>query len=166
MKTSYLLKDIFSIAIAAEAKGVLLYEEFGRIFSHVPEAAELWKAMADDERIHEQKLRAIYETISEEQRHTYIDNPMVERTEKLVAGLSVPGIIRSVTSLDDAYETAYSLEHSEINAVMHFILTELVPWDMRYDFTSSMVGEHMERLEAFSQSVFNAERRRAISAVK
>lgn len=160
------IKDIFSLAMAAETRAGLLYEEFGRIFSHVPAVCAFWREMASDERLHEDVLREIYDALGDEEKYSEIENPLFEKAKAFVGGIAVRKIVDAVDSLDDAYEAAYALEHSEVNAVMQFIVSDLVPQYKRHDFVLSHLKDHVARLEVFSHSICNEECRRSTMARK
>ena len=165
MRKRYTVKEIFSLAITAEAKARSLYIEFARIFRHVPAASVFWKVMADDERLHENKLREMFKTLSEDETLTLKDDPLFEKAESFVSAISISKIISETLTLDDAYETAYTIEYSEVNAVMRFVLIDLVAPEARRAFTISNVEEHVARLETFSKTVCDVVCRRAIQVI-
>ncbi|MDA8432316.1 MAG: hypothetical protein M0Z60_05055 [Nitrospiraceae bacterium] len=160
------IKDVFALAVAAEAGAGLLYSEFRRIFSHVPEAAGFWREMEADERLHENVLREMYDMLSEEEKNAAVDMPLFEEAKIYIGGISVRKILDATFSLDDAYEAAYALEYSEVNAVMQFIVSEIVPQYERHDFILSNLKDHVARLETFSHTLCNEECRRSIMARK
>ncbi len=159
-------KEIFSLAIAAEAKARTLYTEFGRLFRHVQPALDLWTAMADDEQLHEDKLREMFTTLPEEEKLSLKEDDLFEKAESFVRGISMAEIIAKTQTLDAAYETAYTIECSEINAVMSFVLTDLVAPEARCDFAIANIQDHVSRLEVFSKTVCNEACRRAIKAIR
>jgi hypothetical protein len=165
VRKRYMVKEIFSLAIAAETKARTLYTEFGRLFRHVPAAFDLWRAMAADEQLHEDKLIEMFKALPEDETLSLKDDPLFEKAESFVSGISIAKIIVDTLTLDDAYETAYALEYSEVNAVMRFVLTDLVPPEVRHDFTLSNVEQHVSRLEAFSKTVCDEDCRRSIKAI-
>lgn len=165
MRKEYTIKDIFSLAIAAETQAKTLYVQFGKLFRHFPVAHDLWKEMADDEQQHADKLREMFEALSGEEKLSTKDDPLFEKTEILVRGISIAKIVMDTLTLEDAYETAYALEYSEVNAVMRFVLTELVSPDARNSFTISNLEEHVSRLETFSKTLCDVTCRRAIKPI-
>jgi rubrerythrin len=168
MKTAkkFSIKEIFALAVAAEARTGDLYREFQKIFSHDPAAVDFWKEMEADERLHEDTLQEMYETLSEKEKSSTLENPLFEKAEGLLKGISPDRILDSTITLDDAYETAYGLENSEVNTVMQFLVTEVVPSYKRHDFILAHVRGHVARLETFSRTVCDEECRRRIMAVR
>ncbi len=166
MRKKYMIKEIFSLAIAAESKARTLYTEFEMLFCHIPQARALWKQMADDEQLHENKLREMFETLTDEDKLSLKEDALITRAESFVRSIPIAEIIASTRTLDDAYETAYALEYSEVNAVMRFVLTELVAPEARRDFALSNIEEHVSRLEIFSKTICDEACRREIKAIR
>jgi Lhr-like helicase len=55
-------------------------------------------------------------------------------------------------TLDDAYELAHELEHSEVNAVFQFLATDFVPSEERTEYVVAAITRHQNKLMRFNQS--------------
>ena len=74
--------------------------------------------------------------------------PSVCWKAKSCAGFSAQDGLNAAQTLEQAYELAHELEHSEVNTVFEFILSEYMEQDAQRDFVTAQLKQHAARLEA------------------
>lgn len=158
------IREIFDIAIAAEQAAQQIYRGFMKKFGHVAAAAGLWQDLLNDEIYHEQELKRIFGRISQDQPLSDDETELLAKAKHEVETISVEALLKSVATLDDAYEIAYALEHSEVNAVFGFLVRRHTSSEDQYAFVMSLIGEHIARLEHFSKTVGDSTWRQGIMA--
>lgn len=145
------LQQVLDRAIQLEEAVADLYRRLQACFSHHPQSAALWEAMAADEDGHAHFLREVQARSPGEilaQQATAETAARVLRVSRLV-GQDLLGPIRT---LRDAYDVAHQLESSEINAILEFLVTEALPGDFEAEFIRDHITAHQQRLTDFRQS--------------
>jgi rubrerythrin len=163
MKNIDRTSDLFTIAIAAENAAMHFYRGLSRLFSHVPEVSLFWQGMMNDEALHAQALKDIRNRMTAEQLNLPADRSLISKARRELQEFAGKCDLAAVGTLDDAYEIAYDLEYSEVNAVFQAIIGESVPSDVRLKFVTQ-IREHVSKLEDFSKTIVNAERMKTITA--
>ncbi len=158
------LSDLFTLAIAAEDAALAFYRELARSFSSVPEVSRFWEDMMRDEAFHIQELTDIRNRLSDQQLREPADPSIMKKAKDGLQRFGEKLDLKNVTTLDDAYEIACELEYSEINVVVQAMITKLVPFAVKSDFILSQIREHVSKLDDFSKSISDPERRTAILA--
>lgn len=146
------LGQLFERAIQIENQAGSIYREMEKRFSHHPVSAALWKVMAADEDVHARILRQIYEGASPE-RLSQPSPPEAWVSISDIYKLVNQDSLDSVETLQDAYELAHQLEHSEVNAIFEFLSLEVVPNAIERDFVRSHIVRHQGRLLEFRQGI-------------
>jgi rubrerythrin len=159
------VSDLFALATAAEKAAMDFYSELWRMFSHVPQVGLFWEDMMRDEALHARELQEIRNTLTDERLSRPADPSVVAKARSELERFSRKLALTPVETLDDAYEIAYELESSEINAVLQAIISEFVSSEVRTNFVLSLIREHVSKLEDFSKSVVGADERRNILAM-
>jgi len=146
------VEDIFNTAITLERKAEAFYAGLSYKFSNYPEVSEFWKDMMKDEGQHVRFLQKTLDSLSEEQRLMHVDgsvaNYSVEEMQKYLSLCD----LQSIKTLDDAYETAYKLESSEINSKVKSLLKEFIKSEQTIYFILSVLDKHVSKLERFEKS--------------
>lgn len=136
---------LISALIEAENNAQRLYLRFMELFSHEPEAAEVWWKMGADEAAHIRLLEQTRNSLSPEQLQALAD-PFWLETARTAARFSPERILARVQTLEDAYQEAHALENCELNAVFEFVMTEYFPQRLRREVIQNLLREHVERL--------------------
>ncbi len=141
---------LFELAIAAEKEAKVFYAGLIKKFQHVPKAVKVWREMMQDEVTHSQELQKIKATLTEEQLRAPVDQSIMWKAES-VREFSAENSLNQIETLGEAFQTAHDIEHSEVNTVFEFILTEFVDPDVQREFVVSQLQEHVARLEALEE---------------
>lgn len=145
--TKETIAHLFHLIINVEKRARAFYRGLERKFQHVARASTVWQAMAEDEDDHIDQLEAIYARLSPAQRRAEVD-PSVLWKAKEAQAFSPADSLDGVETLDDAFQIAHALEHSEVNALFEFIMDEFVEPETQRDFLVSQLRDHVARLEA------------------
>lgn len=154
------IETLFQLALEAEKAARSFYQGLAQKFRHVPEVAAIWQQMMRDEAAHIHRLEEIHVGLTPEQLGASVDADIYWKalgTRRFSAEHSL-GMIRD---LEDAFQLAHDLEHSEINALFEFILSEFIDHETQRDLVLSQLKEHVARLEALEGPA----RRRGITAL-
>lgn len=157
------VEDLFERSIAAEQAARALYHGLAERFSHAPEAADYWADLAEDERAHIEALKTLFDALSPAERQAEAEPEAFWKAEEL-AGFSVEESLRSIETLEEAYQLAHDLEYSEVNTVFEFIL--MTYWDdqRRRQFARSQLREHVGKLANPPGKMGNSYWRQSVTA--
>jgi len=142
------MAELLELALNAERAAQNLYRQLEEMFTHLPEVAQLWRQMAQDEAAHVAQLEKIRASLSREQLLAPVEPSVLEKA-RYHARFAAEDELAAIRSAEEAYQLAHSLEHSEVNTVFEFILTELLAPEAQRQFVTSQIEEHVARLEAF-----------------
>lgn len=165
MKNINTIDDLFATAIDAEATVKCFYSRLANLFVHLPEVSRLWKMMMDDEDFHARELKDIKGRLTAEQLNKAAVPQIAALMDAAMEDLTGKLDINNIKTLDDAVETAYELEFSEINTVFHAITKEYASSETRANFVLSMVREHVSRLEELSKVLLPKTKNRKVPAL-
>jgi rubrerythrin len=154
---------LFDLAIGAEIEAMHLYNGLAKRFSHHPEVANFWHGMLQDEIEHAQHLERVRSYLKSDQLQAPADQSLIEKA-KNISRISVEEGLSSVETLDDAYELANEFEHSEVNRVFTFLMSELVPDEQKRKFAFAELQQHLSKLMDFSKSFGDVESRKKVKA--
>lgn len=162
------IETIISLALQAEKANQQFYLRLMELFAHEPTAAEVWWKLGADEAAHIRLLEHVRDALSPEQLSAPADPLWLEQAQA-AARFSPEQTLARIRTLEDAYQAAHALEHSEINAVFEFVMSEFFPRPLRVDFLHNLLREHLTRLDGLrttewrrsiltAESVENAEK--------
>ena len=137
---------LFSLAIAAEHAAAARYHELAARFAHVPEAAAFWEEYAADEMAHAQVLERLRNELPAE-KLTAAADPEYLRQARRSAAMDINQQLSAISTLEDAYQLAHELEHSETNTVFEFLITHLGATQQAHPFLRSQLSEHVAKIE-------------------
>ncbi len=160
-KAENTVETLLSLAIACEKAVYEFYEGLLRKFAHVPRAVEVWQGMLEDEQMHIRFLEHIRSRLSPDRLRAPADTEMLQSIRK-AAKFSPQSTLQKIQNLNDAYEFAHELEHSEVNAVLEFIITEYADPVLKAQMVDQYLRVHLKRLLALG----GAEWRRSICAAE
>lgn len=156
-------EDLFKWATAAEKEAQAFYLGLSKKFSHVPEVANFWQEMAEEERLHAEGLEEIFSSLTPQQQEAPADPDTLWKAQEL-SQFSAFRTLQRVKTLEDAYEITHELEYSEVNTVFEFILTEFVDDETQREFVITQLREHMARLLDSPTILHSSGWRRSIEA--
>lgn len=142
------VETLFSLAIQAEQAAREFYEGLLHQFGHVPSAAAVWQAMLEDEEEQIRFLEQVRAHLTPEQLQAPADPDMMHKLRNCLK-FSPQDVLQGIHDLNDAYHWAHDLEHSEINAVLEFIINKyhLDP-AVRAQLADHYLQTHLKRLLA------------------
>ena len=144
------LHDLFDRSIQIEKQAESIYQELEKRFSHHPEAAALWKAMAADEVIHANVLANTLESAPPEKLDSQAPAEVWANVREILNRMS-QNVLGPIKSLKDAYELAHQLEYSEVNAIFEFLTVDAIPGNLERAFVRTYIIKHQKRLTDFSE---------------
>ena len=155
--------ELIDLAIEAEESAEQLYREMARKFAHHEEAANFWQRYAGVEAEHAQWLRRIQKTVSPRRLSAPIDFQVFQDAQKLQQ--IVPKTLQGIDNLENAYQLAHELEHSEVNAVFEVLVTNLSEDDEAGKFLRAQLREHVAMLNyGFPADLQSSAARRKVKA--
>jgi hypothetical protein len=160
------VSKLFELAIAAERTNEELFRGLAAKFAHYQPVADFWVAYAQDEVLHAQSLEQIRDALSPEQLSAAADPYRLENAYKALQ-LQVKDALKGIDDLEEAYQLAHEVEHSETNAVFEFLIGNFSADQQTQSFLRSLLGEHIARLiDGFPAPFKQAARRREIKALE
>jgi hypothetical protein len=104
--------------------------------------------------------------LSPEQLSAAADPYQLENVHKALR-LQVEDALKGVDDLEEAYQLAHEVEHSETNAVFEFLIGNFAADRQTQSFLRSQLGEHIARLiDGFPAPFKQAAKRREIKALE
>ncbi|MHC4288184.1 MAG: ferritin family protein [Planctomycetota bacterium] len=158
------LGELIETAIGAENAARKVYLGFTHKFVSRPDVSDFWQTMADDEGDHARILSQMRECVSAEELSAPIDARLAEMARHLKM-LDIRKLVNSVDNLDDAYQTAYDLESSEVNAIFNFLTIRFLSTDESYEIITATIDHHLLRLADFTRTFGDAEHCKHIAAI-
>jgi len=145
------LKELFERAIQIENQAGSIYRELERRFSHHPESAYLWRALAADEDVHAEVLTKALGDAPLEKLACQAPADTWAAVVRIL-GLMGQDLFGPIENLKDAYELAHQLEYSEVNAVFEFLSVDAVPGNVEREFVRTCIAVHQKRLTDFGEN--------------
>ncbi len=138
------IAKLIDLAIEAEESAERLYREMARKFAYLDEVADFWRRYADAETGHAQWLRRVRETIDPDRLSAPLDFQVLQEAQRLETTISTT--LQTIDNLEDAYQLAHELEHSEINTVFEVLVTNLAEDEETGRFLRAQLREHIALL--------------------
>jgi rubrerythrin len=139
---------LLELAIAGEKAAKDFYLGLADKFAHLPKVADFWQQMKKDEIAHARGIEQVRASLTPEQLLAPTD-PVVLEQAKRSASFSTKEALKSITTVEEAFQLSHELENSEINVVFEFILAEYVAQDDQRKLATSLLREHIARLSRF-----------------
>jgi rubrerythrin len=154
MSSQATLGELFDLALAAEETAEALYRRLAAMFAQQEQVAAFWRSFAAAEAGHAAWLRRLRERTEPQRLDTPAD-PLALEQARQASRLSVGQLLADVRTLEDAFDLANELEHSEINVVFEFLITNFAADQKTQDFLRRQLRDHVAKLthgfpEAFS----------------
>ena len=164
MPDSATTNELFELAIAAERAAETLYQRIAAKFAPYPEVATFWANYAQEEVMHAQWLEQIREKTSPEQLSAPADPYQLENVHRVLQ-FSIENALADIDNLEDAYQLANDVEHSETNAIFEFLISNFSTDKKVQAFLRSQLRDHVARLMIDLPTQFrHAANRRMIKA--
>lgn len=158
-------KDIagfFEQALEIEQKSADIYAELSKLFSHVPEVSVIWDALAKEEEQHRDTLREIYNSLTNEQLFSFLNEDIMQKVHE-IRNILNQDLISPIKNLNDAYELAHQLEYFEVEALFRFLANKVITSEERKNFILSEINDHQQKLMVFSNKFGDATSRRRVT---
>ena len=142
---------LLEYAIEVEYKAAHVYGTLSKLFPHVPGLDAFWQGMKEDELGHAKVLHDTRKLMTPEQ---LLQDPG-RRIWKDMANVQLmlsEDLFANVNTLEDAYQLAYDLEFSEVNAIFQFLAVECIPSETLKGFIRSMIDDHLKKVSEFSRT--------------
>lgn len=142
------VEAMFSLAIQAEKTAWEFYDGLVRLFGHVPRPTAVWQEMMEDEEEQIRFLEEVRARLTPEQLRDPANPDIMQKLRECLE-FSPQDTLQGIRDLNDAYHYAHELEHSEINAILEFIINEyhLDP-AVRAHLVDHYLQTHVKRLLA------------------
>ena len=163
MNPTITTSELINVAIAAENAARDIYLAFSRMFRHRSDIADFWRTMANDEEGHARVLARVHGLIPIEGLTCQVDARVADKAYQLQS-IDIDAMIGTVKNLNDAYQTAYILESSEVNTVFNFLAINFLPRAESYNILSMYIDPHLLRLSEFALTFGNVEQCRTVLA--
>ncbi len=139
---------LLELAITAENAAQKLYFGLTQKFSHLPPVSDFWQLMMQDEIAHAKGIEKTRSSLTPEQLLAPVDLLVLQQARK-IARLPVERHLKSITTLEDAYQLTHDLENSELNIVFEFIVSEFMTEEAAKRLVITLLREHIGRLDKF-----------------
>jgi len=136
---------LIELAIRGERLTELFYVKVAARFSQHPEVAEFWKGYAAEENGHARWLEKLRER-ADPVRLSQPADPVVLQQAEQALSTPVDALLAGIKTLQDAYEVANELEHSETNAVFEFLISAFAEDAQTHAFLRAQLNDHIGRL--------------------
>ncbi len=143
-----------------------IYLRFGKKFERYPEVAAFWNSYAGEENGHARWLAQLRERAGASRLRQPADPDILQQAERALAR-PVEDLLAGVKDLQDAYELANELEHSETNTVFEFLINYFAEDAQTQAFLRAQLNDHIVRLtKGFPEHLGSATLRRGIQAAE
>ncbi len=139
------IAHLIELAIQGERLSETFYLRLAKKFSNHPDVADFWNGYAAEENGHARWLIKLRERAGEERLAQPADPEVLQQAQRALA-TPVESLLAGVKTLQDAYDAANELEHSETNAVFEFLISYFAEDDQAQIFLRAQLNEHIGRL--------------------
>ena len=160
MERDITLANLLRLAIKAEETAEVFYRRLAEKFFEFDEISTLWEKMAEDENAHVRYIENIRESLTPAQLDADTDFDLLRKANEVVK-FSADELLNSVKTLNEAYNLAHDIEHSEVNYVFRFLINKFADSEQVKKFAIAQLKEHLDRLMNFGKK-FGAEFRESV----
>jgi rubrerythrin len=156
---AYPARKLLELSLRLELDTQKLYKEWAKKFSRQPEAAAFWKEYAEEEATHARLLKELRARLSSDQLASMIECEVVGDTRKLLLALRK----EKIEDLEQAFQYAHRLEHSEINPLFLVIVSFFEDDEEAKAVVRYLLDKHINKLvKHFPKSFHTPELRHEI----
>ncbi len=139
------IAHLIELAIQGERLSEAFYIRLANKFRNHPDVAEFWNGYAAEENGHARWLIKLRERAGSERLMQPADPDILQQAERALA-TPVDMLLSGVKTLQNAYDVANELEHSETNAVFEFLISYFAEDDQTQTFLRAQLSDHVGRL--------------------
>jgi rubrerythrin len=139
------IAHLIELAIQGERLSETFYQKLAVKFSKHIDVAAFWNSYAAEENGHALWLMKLRERAGTSRLNEPADPQVLDQAERALS-TPVDALLSEVKTLQNAYEVANELEHSETNAVFEFLISYFAEDAQTQTFLRAQLGEHVGRL--------------------
>ncbi|HTX92078.1 MAG TPA: ferritin family protein [Anaerolineales bacterium] len=156
---AYPASKLLELSLGLEKDTQKLYKDWAKKFSRLPEVAAFWRDYAEEEAIHIRLLKELRARLSASQLATLIECEVVGDTRQLLLLLRK----EKVDDVEQAFQYADKLEHSEINPLFIVIVSFFEEDEEARAMVRLLLDKHINKLvKNFPKSFLTPQPRREI----
>ena len=157
---AYIAGELLELSLGFEKNAQEIYEKWAEKFSGEADVADFWREYSGDEAYHAHLLEDLRARIPPAQLAALIESDLVGDTRRLLSSLQNQPDIKD---LDQAYQFANMIEHSEVNPLFEVIISYFETDEEARNLLRSQLEEHINKLiYKFPQRFSRSELRREI----
>lgn len=136
---------LIELAIQGERQAEEFYLRLAEMFSAHPQIQDFWTAYAREENGHARWLETLRGRIGDDQLADPVDQVLIEQAQQAIA-TTPDAHLAGIHNLQEAYDKANDLEHSETNTVFEFLISCFADDVQTRAFLRAQLSEHVGRL--------------------
>lgn len=144
--TASTIEDLLAIAVQIERLCERLYRRMEGMFPSTPEVVAFWRKYADEEVGHALWLEKLRARCTPAQLAQVADAQILVTAERMLEFVTTHAL-KTVTTLEDAYQMATELENSETNAIVEFLIDNFTDDPASVSFLRAQLKGHVANLE-------------------
>jgi rubrerythrin len=142
---AYMVGELLELSIEFEKNAQEVYKKWAGKFASVPDVAAFWRDYSIEESIHARQLEKLRARLSPDQLATLIESELAGDTRRMLAALQNEQE-HDIQDLDQAFQYANMIEHSEINPLFEIIMSTFEPDQEAIALLRSQLEKHINRL--------------------
>jgi len=135
--------ELLELCLGYEQNARELYKKWAGLFAGFPDVAAFWREYSADEANHARLLEELRARLSPDQLNTLIESDLVGDTRRLLAYLQKE---QNIENLDQAYQYANMIEHSEINPLFEVVMSTFEADAKAMTSLRTHLNEHIGKL--------------------
>lgn len=139
------IAHLIELAIQGERFTERFYHRLAAKFSHYPEIARFWEQYAVEENGHARWLENLRIRADRNRLNETADTEILQQAESAI-NKPIEQWLSNIKTLQDAYEVANELEHSETNTVFEFLISYFTEDPETAAFLRTQLNDHVGRL--------------------
>jgi rubrerythrin len=156
---AYSAGELLELSLGFEKDAQKLYKNWAKKFSKIPQAATFWRDYAEDEATHARLLKELRARLSRDQLATPIECELAGDTRKLLLSTQK----QKIEDLEQAFQFADELEHSEINPLFDVIVSFFETDEEAKAMLRLLLAKHINKLiDSFPERFSNPDLRREV----
>jgi len=140
---AYKAGELLELSMEFEKNARELYKKWTVKFAGVPNVAAFWSEYSADENFHYNLLDQLRARLSPDQLDGPIESDLVGDTRRLLAYLQKE---HNIEDLEQAFQYANMIEHSEVNPLFEVIMSHFEPDQEAITLLQSQLNEHIDKL--------------------
>jgi rubrerythrin len=135
--------ELLELSLEFEKNARELYKKWVGKFAGVPDVAAFWREYSADEDVHYRLLEELRARLSPDQLNALIESELVGDTRRMLAYLQKE---HNIEDLEQAFQFANMIEHSEVNPLFEVIMSHFEPDKEAITLLRSQLNEHIDKL--------------------